>query len=100
MQRSAPSAVELNAPYVGEMVRREMIARYGDATYTAGYQVVNLAGSRVEDAQLVAGAENASGHALPPAAKTYKSDVHVDSSLRLIFYSKRPLCRKMSAVTV
>jgi penicillin-binding protein 1A len=34
------AAVELNAPYVAEMVRREMLARYGEETYTAGYQVV------------------------------------------------------------
>ena len=34
------AAVELSAPYVAEMVRREMLSRYGEATYTAGYQVV------------------------------------------------------------
>lgn len=32
--------VELNAPWVAEMVRTEMVARYGDAAYTDGYQVV------------------------------------------------------------
>jgi penicillin-binding protein 1A len=44
------AAVELNAPYVGEMVRRDMIARYGDATYTAGYQVVTTLDSRMQRA--------------------------------------------------
>ena len=44
------AAVELNAPYVGEMVRREMIARYGDATYTAGYQVVTTLDARLQRA--------------------------------------------------
>jgi penicillin-binding protein 1A len=42
------AAIELNAPYVGEMVRREMISRYGDATYTAGYQVVTTLDSRMQ----------------------------------------------------
>ncbi len=42
------AAVELNAPYVAEMVRREMVSRYGDATYTAGYQVVTALDSRLQ----------------------------------------------------
>jgi penicillin-binding protein 1A len=42
--------VELNAPYVAEMVRREMLERYGDETYTAGYQVVTSLDSRLQRA--------------------------------------------------
>ena len=44
------AAVELNAPYVAEMVRREMLKRYGEATYTAGYQVVTALDSRLQEA--------------------------------------------------
>ena len=44
------AAVELNAPYVAEMVRREMLARYGEDTYTAGYQVVTSLDSRLQRA--------------------------------------------------
>jgi len=44
------AAVELNAPYVAEMVRREMLSRYGEATYTAGYQVVTTLDSRLQTA--------------------------------------------------
>jgi len=44
------AAVELNAPYVAEMVRREMLNRYGEATYTAGYQVVTTLDSRLQEA--------------------------------------------------
>ena len=44
------AAVELNAPYVAEMVRREMLSRYGEATYTAGYQVVTTLDSRLQRA--------------------------------------------------
>ena len=40
--------VELNAPYVAEMVRREMLKRYGEETYTAGYQVVTSLDSRLQ----------------------------------------------------
>jgi penicillin-binding protein 1A len=44
------AAVELNAPYVAEMVRREMLARYGEATYSAGYQVVTTLDARMQRA--------------------------------------------------
>ena len=42
------AAVELNAPYVAEMVRSEMINRYGERTYTDGYQVVTSLDSRMQ----------------------------------------------------
>jgi len=42
------AAVELQAPYVAEMVRAEMVKRYGDETYTAGYQVVTSLDSRLQ----------------------------------------------------
>lgn len=44
------TAVELSAPYVAEMVRREMLSRFGEATYTAGYQVVTTIDSRLQRA--------------------------------------------------
>jgi len=44
------AAVELNAPYVAEMVRSEMISRYGEGTYTDGYQVVTALDSRMQKA--------------------------------------------------
>jgi len=44
------AAVELNAPYVAEMVRTEMLNRYGEATYTDGYQVVTSLDSRHQKA--------------------------------------------------
>ena len=44
------AAVELNAPYVAEMVRTEMLRRYGEDTYTAGYQVVTALDSRLQKA--------------------------------------------------
>ena len=44
------TAVELNAPYVAEMARREMLRRYGEATYTAGYQVVTTLDARLQNA--------------------------------------------------
>ncbi|MEE8427659.1 MAG: transglycosylase domain-containing protein, partial [Woeseiaceae bacterium] len=42
------TAIELNAPYVAEMVRREMLTRYGEETYTAGFQVVTSLDSRLQ----------------------------------------------------
>tara|TARA_Y100000389_G_C17467894_1_gene527391 strand:- start:4116 stop:6653 length:2538 start_codon:yes stop_codon:yes gene_type:complete len=44
------AAIELNAPFVAEMVRREMLKRYGEDTYTAGYQVVTSLDSRMQKA--------------------------------------------------
>ena len=44
------AAVELNAPYVAEMVRREMLSRYGEETYSAGFQVVTSLDSRLQEA--------------------------------------------------
>ncbi len=42
------AAIELSAPYVAEMVRRNMLNRYGNDTYTAGYQVVTTLDSRLQ----------------------------------------------------
>ncbi len=44
------AAVELSAPFVAEMVRSEMLRRYGEDTYTAGYQVVTALDSRLQRA--------------------------------------------------
>ena len=44
------TAIELSAPYVAEMVRREMLTRFGEATYTDGYQVVTTLDARLQRA--------------------------------------------------
>lgn len=43
------TASELLAPYVAAMVRTEMLSRYGDAAYAAGYQVVTTLDSRMQE---------------------------------------------------
>jgi len=40
--------IEIEAPYVTEMVRAEMVARFGDEAYTAGYRVVASVDSRLQ----------------------------------------------------
>ena len=42
------TATELSAPYVAEMVRQEMLTRYGEDTYSAGYEVVTTLDSRLQ----------------------------------------------------
>lgn len=42
--------VEVQAPYVGEMVRGWMLEHYGEATYTAGYKVITTLDSRLQPA--------------------------------------------------
>ena len=44
------AAIELNAPYVAEMVRSQMLDRYGEESYSAGYQVVTTLDSRMQEA--------------------------------------------------
>jgi penicillin-binding protein 1A len=39
-----------SAPYVAEMVRREMLSRYGEATYAAGFEVVTTLDSTLQRA--------------------------------------------------
>lgn len=46
--------IEVDAPYVAEMVRNEMHAQYGDAVYTAGFRVYTTIDSRLENAATVA----------------------------------------------
>src|SRR5229473_621115 len=48
------SSIEADAPYVAEMVRNEMQAKYGDAVYTAGYKVFTTIDSRLQTAATVA----------------------------------------------
>ncbi len=47
-------SIEVDAPYVAEMVRNEMLAKYGDSIYTAGYRVFTTIDSRLEAAATVA----------------------------------------------
>ncbi|MEL7185796.1 MAG: PBP1A family penicillin-binding protein [Pseudomonadota bacterium] len=47
--KSYGAAIELNAPYVAEMVRSEMQKRYGEAYSIDGYQVVTSIDSRMQE---------------------------------------------------
>jgi penicillin-binding protein 1A len=46
-------SIEVDAPYVAEMVRNDMQNKYGDSIYTAGYQVFTTIDSRLEPAATV-----------------------------------------------
>src|SRR6202167_3062896 len=48
------SSIEAEAPYVAEMVRNDMQAKYGDGVYTAGYKVFTSIDSRLQAAATVA----------------------------------------------
>jgi penicillin-binding protein 1A len=41
---------DLSAPYIAEMVRREMLNRYGEETYSAGYRVITTLDSDLQKA--------------------------------------------------
>ncbi len=43
-------AVEVEAPYIAEMVRADMINRFGSKAYTAGYEVITTVDSRLQSA--------------------------------------------------
>lgn len=42
-------SIELEAPYIAEMVRQEMTDRYGNDAYTEGYEVYTTVDSRLQD---------------------------------------------------
>src|SRR5690606_9459516 len=48
------TATELEAPYVAEMVRREMLERYGDDAYSAGFKVITSLDSTLQRAAVYA----------------------------------------------
>jgi penicillin-binding protein 1A len=48
------AAIEVDAPYLAEMVRNDMQNKYGDAVYTAGYKVYTTLDSRLQAAGTVA----------------------------------------------
>jgi penicillin-binding protein 1A len=48
------ASIEVDAPYVAEMVRNDMQTKYGDGVYTAGYKVFTTIDSRLEAAATVA----------------------------------------------
>lgn len=41
---------ELNAPYIAEMARAEMVGRYGSEAYTEGYKVITTVRSDLQNA--------------------------------------------------
>nr|WP_235015349.1 transglycosylase domain-containing protein [Oceanicoccus sp. KOV_DT_Chl] len=43
------SKLGLDAPHIAEMVRKEMLGRYGKETYTAGYKVYTTINSQLQD---------------------------------------------------
>lgn len=48
------TATELEAPYVAEMVRREMVSRYGEDAYSAGFKVVTTLDSKLQEGAVYA----------------------------------------------
>jgi penicillin-binding protein 1A len=48
------ASIEVDAPYLAEMVRNDMQNKYGDAVYTAGYKVFTTLDSRLQAAGTVA----------------------------------------------
>jgi len=48
------ASIEVDAPYLAEMVRNDVQNKYGDAVYTAGYKVYTTLDSRLQTAASVA----------------------------------------------
>lgn len=48
------SKLGLNAPYIAELVRKEMLSRYGRESYTAGYSVYTTVDSKMQQAAQLA----------------------------------------------
>ncbi len=56
------SKLEMNAPYIAEMARKEMLARYGKESYTAGYSVYTTVDSNLQRAAQSAVAHGVLGY--------------------------------------
>jgi penicillin-binding protein 1A len=77
-------AVEVEAPYIAEMVRADLLSRYGAKAYTAGYEVITTVDSRLQSAAVRSvraalleydqrhGFRGAAGHVTLPAAAREK----------------------------
>ena len=73
-------AVDIDAHYVAEMVRQEMVARHGDAVYTDGYTVTTTIDSRQQRAAVASVREHLRAHS---ARQGYASDrPMIDAALR------------------
>jgi len=44
------ATTEVSAPYLAEMVRKEMLARFGESAYTGGYEVYTTINAKFQDA--------------------------------------------------
>ncbi len=85
---------DLEAPYVAEMVRDEMVSRYGETAYTEGYQVYTTVDARLQQAanqalreDLLAydrrhGYRGVEGHIDPYAGDSVDDSVAWDAALR------------------
>ncbi len=98
--------IELNAPYVAEMVRGEMLRRYGGAAYTAGLRVTSTIDSRLQRASNVAihdalvAYDQRHGYRGPLAQIELADDEHDPAVLREILADYAPLREYESAVVV
>ena len=84
------TATELSAPYVAEMVRQEMLERYGEDTYRAGFEVVTTLDSRL---QLGATYALRNGLLEFTRRRGYKgpiAELEVDPEILLVPYSNWP----------
>lgn len=47
--RRHAAAIDVNAPYVAEMARAEMVRRYGESAYTDGYKVITTVNGKYQE---------------------------------------------------
>ena len=98
--------IELNAPYVAEMVRAELLRRYGPAAYTAGLKVTATIDSRLQTASNTAIREallaydRRHGYRGPLARVDLGEGEPTPESLREILSDYPPLLEYESAIVV
>ncbi|MGL4980006.1 MAG: peptidoglycan glycosyltransferase/peptidoglycan DD-transpeptidase MrcA [Plesiomonas sp.] len=81
--------IELNAPYLAEMVRQEMFSRYGEDAYTDGFKVYTTVDSSVQAAADNALQDNVIGYDMRhgyrgPANQLWKSGQPVWDSSKIV----------------
>ncbi len=97
------ASIEVEAPYVAEMVRAEMLERYGDNTYTEGYTVYTTIDSRLQTAANTALRTNLQAYDLRHGYRGTKqnfdiSQVSDDKTLDRLLKDHRPVADLRAAI--
>lgn len=95
--------VELNAPYLAEMVRQEIIRRYGNLATTSGFKVITTVVSKDQEAADAAVREGLMQYDLRHGWRGAEARIELnqnDTNQQLAELKKRPIIQQLPAALV